>query len=147
MSVEKTAFWEWFIVKLEALRATPSQNNAQAVRELLASGLGSGAEVDRIIEKAGNTPDQLIAYFREVEPLYAAIQKTADATPSQLEHEASTIRQLTEGSSNQIAQVIFPNVARARRNELGAIVHAAMVRAAVTLRLEGEDAFETVSYT
>ena len=98
--------------------------------------------MDRIIEKAGNTPDHLIAYFREVEPFYAAIQKAADATPSQLEREANTIRQLTEGSSNQIAQVIFPNVARARKNELGAIVHAAMVRAAVTLRLEGEDAFE-----
>ena len=145
MSIEKTAFWEWFIVKLEALRATPSKDNAQAMeaaRELLTSSLGSGSEVDRIMEKAGNTPDHLIAYFREVEPFYAAIQKAADATPSQLEREANTIRQLTEGSSNQIAQVIFPNVARARKNELGAIVHAAMVRAAVTLRLEGEDAFE-----
>jgi hypothetical protein len=145
MSIEKTAFWEWFIVKLEALRATPSKDNAQAMeaaRELLTSSFGSGSEVDRIIEKAGNTPDHLIAYFREVEPLYATIQKAADATPSQLEREANTIRQLTEGSSNQIAQVIFPNVARARKNELGAIVHAAMLRAAVALRLEGEGAFE-----
>jgi len=145
MSIEKTAFWEWFIVKLEALRATPSRDNAQpmeAARELLTSSFGSGSEVDRIIEKAGNTPDHLIAYFREVEPFYAAIQKAADATPSQLEREANTIRQLTEGSSNLIAQVIFPNVARARRNELGAIVHADMVRAAVTLRVEGEDAFK-----
>lgn len=144
MSIEKTAFWEWFIVKLETLRTTSSRDNAeamQAARELLTSSFGSASEVDRILEKAGNTPDHLIAYFREVEPLYAAIQKAADATPSQLEREANTIRQLTEGSSNQIAQVIFPNVARARKNELGAIVHAAMVRAAVTLRLEGEDAF------
>jgi hypothetical protein len=142
MSIEKTAFWEWFIVKLEALRATPSQDNAQAVRDLLTSGLGSIPEVDRIIEKAGNTPDQLIAYFREVEPIYDAIEKAADAVPAQLEREANTMRQLTEGSSNQIAQVIFPNVARARRNELGAVVHSAMLRAAITLRLEGEEAFQ-----
>jgi hypothetical protein len=144
MSIEKTAFLEWYIAKLDALRATFSGDNAQAMqaaRELLTSSLGSPAEVDRIIEKAGNTPDHLIAYFREVEPLYAAIEKAADATPSQLEREANTMRQLTEGSSNLIAQVIFPNVARARRNELGAIVHADMLRAAVTLRLQGEDAF------
>jgi hypothetical protein len=147
MSIEKTAFWEWFIVKLEALRTTHSNDNAQAMqaaRELLTSSLGTSSEVDRIIGKAGNTLDDLIAYFREVEPFYAAIQMAADATPSQLEREANTIRQLTQGSSNQIAQVIFPNVARARRNELGAIVHAAMVRAAVTLRMEGEDAFNNV---
>src|SRR5262249_40862298 len=50
--------------------------------------------------------------------------------------------QLMDGSTNQVAQLIFPNVAQARRNEQGAIVHAAMVRAAVTLRLEGEDAFK-----
>ena len=144
MSIEKTAFWEWFIVKLEALRTTHSNDGAQATqaaRELLTSSLGSSSEVDRIIENAGNTPDSLIAYFREVEPFYAAVQNAGDATPSQLEREANTIRQITEGSSNQIAQFIFPNVARARKNELGAIVHAAMVGAAVTLRLEGEEAF------
>lgn len=148
MAVERAAFLDWYIARLEAIRAAHPGNDREAlekVRELLAKTLGAKDDtVDRIIESSGSTIGGLIAYFEPMGSIYESFQKLADTGPTELDQAAAEIADLTGKHTNLLARLIFPNIARARKTELGLVARSAMLRAAVTLRLEGEPAFQKI---
>jgi len=148
MQFEEQAFLQWFIAKLEGFRAAHPQDESQALaqsRELFKSTIETdSAKLDRIFGSAGNTMAGLIAYLQQLKPVYEAILKAAEAPPEKLEETAAAIHELVEHHTNLIARVMFPNVEKARKTELGAIARSAMIRAAVALRLEGDAGFQKI---
>lgn len=152
MSIEQIAFLDWFIVRLEALQTRqPSPDQAadplEVARELLTKNLDSNDHglIDRIFEDSGKTIPGLIAYFRQVSPLYDTLRAVAVASPDSLDRLAADLARLQESSTNALPRILFPNVSRARRSELAVSARATMLRAAVALRLQGEEAFLKIS--
>ena len=112
--------------------------------EIIATLEKDPVKLDRIFASAGNTIAGLIAYLQQLKPVYEASLKAAEAPPEKLEETAAGIQELIKHSTNLIAQLIFPNVEKARKTELGAIARSSMIRAAVALRLEGDAGFQKI---
>jgi hypothetical protein len=147
MRIEQTAFWNWFIMRIESMqRAHPNDDAAalQEARALLEGTLDKGKTVDQILEASGRTTAGLLDYFRQVGPIYDSIVKLADAAPNRVEEDARAAATLTKDHPNLIARLILPNIGKARTTELGGLARVAMLRAAIALRLEGEDGFKKV---
>ena len=148
MQYEEQAFLQWFIAKLEGFRADYPQDESRALaksRELFIATLEKDpVKLDRIFASAGNTTAGLIAYLQQLKPVYEAILKAAEAPPEKLEETAAGIQELIKHSTNLVAQLIFPNVEKARKMEMGSIARSTMIRAAVALRLEGDAGFQKI---
>ena len=147
MGVERAAFLEWFINKFEEIQLANTDKTVamEKARALLTSNLERDDEqVDKIFADAGNTVSGLVSSFRSLEPIYQLMQETASVPPDKLKESSSQLRSLIQTHTNTIAQLIIPNLERARAREMEHIARTAMVRAAIALRLEGEDGFQKV---
>jgi hypothetical protein len=148
MTIEQAAFLDWYIGKLEGIRATHPKDESEALgkaRELLVATFQiDSAKLDRLVANAGNTMAGLIDSFQQLKPIYESIQKAADAPPEKLEETAASLKDLIDNHPNEIARLIVPNIEKARKTEMAAIARAAMIRAAIALRLEGDTAFQKI---
>jgi hypothetical protein len=148
MSIEQVASLDWYIGKLEGIRAAHPQDESQALgkaRELLVATFEfDSAKLDRIVANAGNTMAGLINSFQQLKPIYELIQKAADAPPEKLEETAASLRDVIDNHPNEIARLIVPNIEKARKTEMAAIARGAMIRAAIALRLEGDTGFQKI---
>jgi hypothetical protein len=148
MTLEKAAFWGWFVARIEALRAAHPQDEArvlESIRALLISTLDGSGEIDAILAAAGGTPAGVLAYFREVEPLYDSIVELAETAPAKLDEVTRATAKMRDQHPNKLARMLFPNVSKARHTELGIATRTAMLLAAIELQLHGNDAFQRVS--
>ncbi len=148
MVAEQGLYLQWFVDRLEQIQSAPPSEAGRAME--LARTMLSGAldekvkDVDRMIDEAHGSVAGLLEYFRQLEPLYRHAGRLAVASPEALERETAAFQQAVAGHSNQLARVAMPNVGKARRSELELVADAAMLRAALALRLDGEPAFRKI---
>jgi hypothetical protein len=142
MAMERARFLDWTIARLEGVREEYGGDPTKASEECRAT-------MERILNQeirdglalGGRSLDQMIALFRAARPVYDWLGPILSATPDRLALEHAEFQRKIDALKNPLAEVLAPNVLKARRTELRLDAQLAMVRAAIALRSGGEEAF------
>ena len=122
MANEKTAFYGWFLDKLEGCRAG-GNDDAKILQQFrtLTMEVFVGEEkdlADRIVREAGGTGAGVIKYVKEIEPHYAHSFAVARASAQDVKQRATEFEAAIDSTTNLIARMVLPNVGKARMKEL-----------------------------
>jgi hypothetical protein len=145
MAKEKTLVLEWMITRLGNLRAKPGNDDAKALAEFLETMERIGYLADAADHgQAGRSVDQMTASLHATRPVYDWAQQVVSAPPDRLGSEHEGFQQKVELLKNPLVERLVPNILKARQSELRLIAHLAMVRAAIALRVGGDEAFQKI---
>jgi hypothetical protein len=145
MAKEKTLVLEWMITRLGNLRAKPGSDDVKALAEFRETMERMGNLADSAgLGQAGQSLDQMIASLQAMRPVYDWVQQVVSAPPDRLKPEHEGFQQKVELLKNPLVEPLVPNILKARQSELRLIAHLAMVRAAIALRVGGDEAFRQI---
>jgi hypothetical protein len=145
VDTEKSAFYEWFLAEVESFRLEYPKDDRKVMERFRASWNEIYSKsADDVIRAAGGTADGLIAYIKQVAPVYGLMKSIATASPEQLGDRTAAVSAALRANPNVIAEQSIPNITRARTKELETISRFAMLQAAMAYRTGGETAFRAV---
>ena len=145
METERMALYGWLVRRIQELESKYPGNDAKALEEAtkLLDGmvseegatqrLGYGASV---IQAAGGTMAGLLAYVRELEPLYGEIEQAMSLPYTEFQPIIEQLQKQITDHPNLLAREFLPAVSKVRDKEFRVIAWLAMVRAAYQIRLD-----------
>jgi hypothetical protein len=99
----------------------------------------------QIVAAAGGTSDGLIKLLRDMDPVYARLEKIEALPPAQYEEQMTQFSAYIQSSPNPFVHEFFPAVEKCRPREFSALADMAMVQAAVQYKSHGESGLESVT--
>ncbi len=144
MAGEKTLFLEWIIGRLERLSSMQA-DGGQALDEFRRS-MREVLNLNKVdgFAPEGEAIDRTLARYHSMRVVYDWVQGVASAPPDTLAADHQAFQERVKALRNPMADLLVPNILKARQTELRLNAHLAMVRAAIALRTEGEDAFRKI---
>ncbi|HMJ67126.1 MAG TPA: hypothetical protein VK615_17410 [Candidatus Binatia bacterium] len=158
MAVERYAFCDWLVAKINDFDAESGGNQQQLhtkLRELLGKVLGA-PETEAEKNRMTKVPDEfigatdgsaagLIGYVKQLEPLYD--EATHVLTLSWPEYQVPTaeFEKKLATHPNVLAREFLPALGKARAREFPLVSKYAMLQAAMAYKVGGEGAFKAVS--
>lgn len=149
--VEAEALYGWFARKIREIRAQHAGDEHKTmadIRSLLVKTTteegASTTTADDIIAAAGGTSERLLDYIGEGAKLYDEFILLAHLPYREFQQQIKGFDERVEGQSNLFVKKLFPSLGKARSREFTALNRLAMLRAAITYRLEGEAGFKNV---
>ena len=149
VKTERVAFYEWMLGKVESFRAAHPGDDGKAIeefRELMRRDIdgGSDGSADRIIAAAGGTSTGLLSYIKQIAPIYDAMDKVTSAPHDVADQRFEDFAAMKSDTTNLLANLLLPNITRARAKELESIARLAMLRAAIAYKTGGDAAFQQI---
>lgn len=148
VKAERAAFYERMLAKVEALRTAHPDDDSKVLeefRELMRRDIdGGGGSANRIIDAAGGSAKGLIQYIKQVAPIYDAMKRAASATHDVADERFEEFVALKSETTNLLANLLIPNITRARAKELESVARLAMLRAAIAYKTSGDAAFQQI---
>jgi hypothetical protein len=155
ISMEKFAFSDWMVNRVERLRAENAGNDAKAMEAFhsvydfeTASVDGPKEKTDvwqQIVAASGGTSDGVLKLMRDMDPYYARLASIEALPFAEYEEQAKQFSADIKSSSNPFIHEFFPAVEKCRPKEFSALADLAMVQAAVQYKLHGEAGLQSVS--
>jgi hypothetical protein len=158
MTLENYSFCDWLIGRINDFDAESGGNQAQLqakLRELLKNVLGGGeTEAERL--QAARVPDEfigatdgtvsgLINYVKQLQPLYAEATRILGLPWSEYQGPTAEFEKKIASHPNVLARQFFPALGKARAREFPIEAKLAMLQAAITYKVDGEAAFNTIA--
>jgi hypothetical protein len=151
MAVEKSSFFGWFIRKINEINADANGNPEQVqakVRELweknIASEGGSNQLADQWIAATDGTAAGLIAYAKQLEPLYDEITEILGLPWSQYQTRYAAFEKRIRSHPNVLTREFFGPMGNSRNREFALQAKLAMLQAAIAYKLHGDAAFNSI---
>jgi hypothetical protein len=145
METERTALYGWLVRRIQELQQKYPGNDAKALEQAakLLDGMvseeegkprsGYGASV---VQAAGGTMAGLLAYVRELEPLYGEIEQAMSLPYPEFQPVIEQLQKQISNHPNLLARECLQAVVKVRDKEFRVIAWLAMVRTAYQLRLD-----------
>jgi len=141
MANERQIFYEWLVAKAEGFREANPDDEAESLESTrrLINELFSPeeAEMRQIMDAANGTMTGMLAYIKQLSPLYEEMIKLASSSPSKLAEQTTLFETFRKENPNHLASMLIPNLAKARKNELKHDCQLVMLRAAAAYRAHG----------
>lgn len=155
MHVERFSFFEWLALRITDLAAETTgdqQAFQKAIRDLWAKNLadhdGTADEVklvEEFLRASGGTPEGVMAYVRQLDPLYAEATEVLGLPWAQYQKRSAELEEKVRTHPNVLVRKFFPALGKARTREFAAEAKLAMLQAAIAYKLRGEAAFNAIA--
>ncbi len=151
--VEKYAFRDWFVEKIERFQRENPNDDARVVekiRDLIRrnfagdEGQGDPNYADKVIQAAGGASDGVLKLLRELDSWYARSSALLALPYNGYEAKMKAFTADLEASPNPLVSMFFPAFGKCRAKEWAAEADLAMVRAAVAYKTGGEKGLKNV---
>jgi hypothetical protein len=151
MAVEKSSFFGWFIRKIHDINAEANGDLKEVqsrVRELweknIASEGGSNQLADQWIAATDGTAAGLIAYARQLDPLYDEITEILGMPWAQYQARYAAFEKKIRAHPNVLTREFFGPMGNSRNREFALQAKLAMLQAAIAYKLHGDAAFNSI---
>ncbi len=152
LPIEKAAFCDWFIHKIEDFRARNGGDEAKTlgeVRRIYLSNVSDEGEKDtdftnRWIAAVGGTSEGILNSLRETSAYFGEADQILQLPYAQFGPAVKAFQKKIENDPKLIAGKWFPFLEKCGIKEFGVLVKLAMLRAGVEYRLNGEQGFKSV---
>jgi hypothetical protein len=146
---ERTVMRDWFIGKIEAIVNSTSDPEQRRQKALTLFGEiaseGDQQTPEKFLEAAGGNVDNMVTLLRQLDPLYVEAAELLRQPYDEFQKHVSDFEAALKNNANPFVNLVFPSIQRARLREFTAECRAAMLRAALARRLEGEAGFNAVA--
>jgi hypothetical protein len=152
MAVEKAGFYGWLIRKINDINTEangdPKQVQAK-VRELweksiAAEGGGPNQIADQWIAATDGTAAGLIAYAKQLDPLYDEITGILGLPWAQYQARFAAFEKKIGSHPNVLTRELFGALGNSRKREFALQAKLAMLQAAIAYKLHGDAAFNSI---
>ena len=154
MDVERYSFCQWLVLRITDLsEETRGDQNQfeQKVRELWARSLSdpetAASEqkfLDEFIRASGGTPAGMLAYVKQLEPVYVEATEVMGLPWPEFKVRDAEFQEKVKTHPNALVNKFFPALGNARIREFALEAKLAMLQAAITRKLHGEAAFNSI---
>jgi hypothetical protein len=153
MAVERSSFYEWLIRNVTHLDAQSAGNQQEfhaKVRELWAKNLaddGTEAEktADEWIRATDGSAAGLISYLRQIEPLYDEFTEIVGLPWPEYGRRNAAFMKKLGAHPNVLARHFFGALGNVHGREFVGAAKLAMLRAAISYKLRGDSAFNSIA--
>jgi hypothetical protein len=155
MRVERSSFFEWLALRIaDIARETAGDSQAfqKLIRDLWAKNLadhdgasGEAKLVEEFLRVSGGSPDGVLAYVRQLEPLYVEATEVLGLPWAQYQARSAELEAKVRTHPNVLVQKFFPALGKARTREFAAEAKLALLQAALTYKLQGNAAFNAIA--
>jgi hypothetical protein len=147
-AIERPMMLDWFIRQIELIQQS-TQNPAQR-RQLITQRLRDLASDDdkqlpeQILAAAEGKVEKLIPLLRQLDPLYDQAAQLLAMPYDEFGRQLPGFKATLKTNTNPFVKLVFPEVQRSRAKEFTAECQAAVLKAALARRLDGNAAFLAV---
>lgn len=154
LPVEKAAFADWFLLKVETIRAAHPGEDSKAmdeIRELYARSFSDAESpdkdagfADRWFKAAGGTSVGIAASLQAMTPYYGELQRILALPHGQIGPAIKAFESKVASDPNPIGAKFLPVYSKCEGKEIGIRVKLAMVEAAIQYRLNGAEGLRSM---